>query len=89
MLKPLLKRVVLKSKEVEEKTAGGLVLPSSAQKEDNQIGEIVAIGSDIDEKDVVKVGDTVVYKPYSATKVDQDGEEFYIVDHEDILAIVE
>ena len=91
-LKPLGDRVVIKQVEVEEKTASGLVLPSSA-KEQPQIAEVIAISPEIlaDEKkkDLIKVGDKVVYAKFSGTEVEIDGEKVNIMKLSDLLAIVE
>ncbi|MGX7108906.1 co-chaperone GroES [Facklamia miroungae] len=88
MLKPLAKRIVLKPKEVEETTASGFVLPSSAQ-EKQQIGEVVAVGPEIEAEDGVKVGDQVIYKSYSATEIEDQGEKYIIIELKEALAIIE
>lgn len=88
MLKPLAKRVVLKGKEVEETTASGFVLPSSAQ-EKQQIGEVIALGPDVDADEGIKVGDQVIYKSYSATEIDDNGETYIIIELKEVLAVIE
>lgn len=88
MLKPLAKRVLVKPVEIEETTASGLVLPSSAQEKEN-VGEIVAVGNDIEEKDGVKVGDRVVYKQFGATEVKDEGADYLILEIKDVLAVFE
>ena len=87
MLKPLGERVVIKVAQVEEKTAGGLVLPSSA-KEKQQIGEILAIGNGVDSDEGVNIGDTVFFKAYSGTEVTDMGQEYLIIDLENVLAVL-
>lgn len=88
MLKPLGERVVIKVAEVEEKSAGGLVLPSSA-KEKQQIGEIIAVGNEIDSEDGVKIGDTVIFKAYTGTEVTDAGQTYLVIELDDLLAVVE
>jgi chaperonin GroES len=92
-LNPLGDKVVVKLVEAEEKTAGGIILTSSAQ-EKPQIAEIVAVGKGgiVDGKEVkmeVKVGQKVILNKYAGTEVKLDGTEFIIVRQSDILAIVE
>ncbi|MGI6556680.1 co-chaperone GroES [Pseudoramibacter porci] len=92
-LKPLGDKIVIKVKEEEKKTTGGIVLPDSA-KEKPQQGEVVAVGSGemIDGKKVpldVKVGDEVIYSKYSGSEIKMDDEKYLIVKQNDILAIVE
>lgn len=91
-LKPLGNKVVVKPQESEEKTKGGIVLPDTA-KEKPQEGKVVAIGSGryISGKKVpleVKVGDVVLFKKYGPDEIKINGEEYYILEEEDILAIV-
>ena len=88
MLRPLAKRIVLKAKEAEETTASGFVLPSSAQDQ-QQIGEVIAIGAEIEDEDGIKVGDQVIYKSFSATEVKDAGQEFVIIDLKEVLAVIE
>ncbi|MCH4072725.1 co-chaperone GroES [Pseudoramibacter sp.] len=92
-LKPLGDKIVIKVKEEEKKTTGGIVLPDSA-KEKPQQGEVVAVGSGemVDGKKVpldVKVGDEVIYSKYSGSEIKMDDEKYLIVKQSDILAIVE
>lgn len=91
-LKPLGTRLVIEKVEAEEKTASGIVLPSSAQ-EAPMVANVIAIGSDITEneklKDSVRVGDKVIYSKYSGTEVKLDGREYILVKFADVLAVVE
>ena len=93
MLRPLYDNVVLKRKEVEKKTASGIILTDTS-KNTPCIGEIVAVGNGklVEDKYVpltVKVGDTVVYKEYATTMVKYENEEYLIVSESDILAVIE
>jgi chaperonin GroES len=92
-LKPLGDKVVIKVKEEEITTQGGIVLPGSA-KEKPQQGTVVAVGSGevVDGKKIpldVKEGDEVIYSKYSGSEVKLGDEEFLIIRQSDILAIVE
>ena len=88
-IKPLGSRVVIKKIEAEEKTASGIVLPGSAQEEP-QMAEVLAVGPGTeDDKMELEVGDKVIFSPYGGTQVKYGGEEVVIMNHRDILAIVE
>ncbi len=92
-LKPLGDRVVLKTVEVEETTASGIVLPGNA-KEKPSVAEVIAVGPGgmVDGKEIkmeVKIGDKVITSKYSGTEVKLDKEEYIVVRQNDILAIVE
>jgi chaperonin GroES len=86
-VKPLVDRVLIKVQESESKTAGGIIIPQTAQ-EKTQIGLVVAIGTDTD---VIKVkeGDKVMYDKYAGTQIKIDGVEHLIVKMSDILAIMD
>jgi chaperonin GroES len=94
-IRPLHDRVIVRREEEEQKTAGGILLPGSAQEKPNR-GEIVAVGSGrvLDNGDTravdVKVGDIVVFGQYAGNdKIDVDGEELIILSESDIKAVVE
>ncbi|MGB1327688.1 MAG: co-chaperone GroES [Porticoccaceae bacterium] len=94
-IRPLHDRVIVRREEEEQKTAGGILLPGSAQEKPNR-GEVVAVGSGrvLDNGDTravdVKVGDIVVFGQYAGNdKIDVDGEELIILSESDIKAVVE
>lgn len=84
-VKPLGNRVLLKVKMTEEKSAGGIYLPATAQ-EKTQEGIVVAIG-DSDEINV-KVKDSVIYDKYAGTNITINNEDHLLVRIDDILAVV-
>ena len=89
MLKPLKDRVVIQMVEQEEKTAGGLFLPTAAQ-EKLQFATVLVVSEFTEEKDrQVQVGDRVVFEKYTGTEVKLDGQEYIIVKEQDIIAIVQ
>ncbi|MGC9317980.1 MAG: co-chaperone GroES [Armatimonadota bacterium] len=94
MLKPLGERVLLKPLEAEEKSAGGIILPEAAQERPRE-GKVVATGPgeiDADGEPMglsVEEGDIVIYASFGGTEVQIDGEDYLIVNEEDILAVRE
>lgn len=92
-IKPLADRVIVKAKEAEEVTKGGIILPDTVKEKPIE-GVVIAIGSgrvDDNGKTVpmtVKVGDAVLYGKYSGTEVKIDGEEYLIMRENDIYGIV-
>lgn len=93
-IKPLGGNVLIKTLEDDKKTASGIVLPDTAEKERKQKGSVVALGTgklDKDGKKIpfnVSVGDIVVFKKYSPEEIEVDGEEYLIMDEGDLLAVV-
>ena len=86
IIKPLGERILIKQTEQDEVTKSGIVLPETASKEKPIIGEVLAVGSKVEE---VKAGDKVIFEKYSGTEV-KDGEESYLIlEKDNVLAIVE
>jgi len=92
--RPLHDRVVVKRVEEDTKTAGGIIIPETAQEKPSQ-GEILAVGPGARGEDGkvvaldVKVGDRVIFGKWSGTEVKIDGQDLLIMKESDILGIVE
>jgi chaperonin GroES len=86
-VKPLSDRVLIKTEEAEEKTAGGLFIPQTAQ-EKTQTGVIVEVG---DDKEMIKVkpGQKVMYDKYAGTAIVIDGTDHLLLRMSDVLAVIE
>ena len=94
-IRPLHDRVIVRRKEEEATSAGGIVLPGSAKEKPNQ-GEVIAVGNGkvLDNGDVraldVKVGAVVVFGKYAGSDtIDVEGEELVILSESDIKAIID
>ena len=83
-IKPIGDRILVKVEEGDEKTAGGIYIPDTAQ-EKTQNGVVSAIGDDEEIK--VKVGDKIIYDKYAGTSVKVGDEEQLILKAADVLAI--
>ena len=92
-IRPLDDRIVVQAMEAEETTAGGIVLPGSAQ-EKPQRGTILAVGPgkllDSGQRGElsVAVGDEVIFGKYGGSDIEVDGKEVKILRESDILAKV-
>jgi len=79
----------VKLEKNEAKTAGGIIIPDTAQEKTQQ-GTVVEVGPGTEkEKITVKNGDRVMYDKYAGTQVKVNGEEHLILKMADIIAIVE
>ncbi len=85
-VKPLGNRVLIKVKEQEEKTAGGIYIPETVSQEKTTQGKVVAIGTDEEIK--VKVGDEVIYDKYAGTAIKVGDVDHLLISADDILAVV-
>lgn len=83
-IKPLGDRVLVKVEEADQKTAGGIYIPDTAQ-EKTQNGVVLAVGDD--EEINVKVDDKIIYDKYAGTSVKVNDEEQLILKAADILAV--
>ncbi|MCO5297567.1 MAG: co-chaperone GroES [Fimbriimonadaceae bacterium] len=92
-LKPLGDKVVVQVLEQDEKTASGLYLPDTAKKKPQE-GKVVAVGTGrvLDNGDrnklTVKTGDRVLFSKYGGNEVTLDGEEYTILDEDQIYAVL-
>jgi len=86
-LKPIDDRVLVKIAELEERNVGGIIIPDTA-KEKPLIGEIIAVGTDEELAEIVKIGDKILYAKYGGTEVDFDNEKYLIISRSDILAVI-
>jgi chaperonin GroES len=87
-VKPLHDRVIVKPAEKAEKTAGGIIIPDTAQ-EKPQKGEVVAVGNGTkDFPMTVKVGDTILFGKYSGTEIEIEDEKYLLLKETDIFAII-
>lgn len=89
-IKPVGDRLLVKAVKEEETTKSGIVLPESVSKEKRTEGEIIAIGSGEKVSQLnLKVGQKVLYSKYGGDEIKIDEEEYKIIGHEDVLAIIE
>ena len=92
--RPLHDRVVVKRVDEESKTAGGIIIPDTAQEKPMQ-GKIIAVGPGARDEAgkivplEVKAGDLVLFGKWSGTEVKIDGQELLIMKESDILGILD
>jgi chaperonin GroES len=92
--RPLHDRVVVKRIEADSKTAGGIIIPDTAQEKPQQ-GEVIAVGPggrDDHGKLIpidVKAGDTILFGKWSGTEVKIDGVDYLIMKESDIMGVME
>jgi len=93
-LQPLGNRVLLKRLAAEETLKGGILLPDTAKKKQEQ-AEVVAVGPGKNNKEgklvpiSLKAGDIVLMEKYSGQEVTLNDEDYIIVKADDLIAIIE
>ncbi|PPR45469.1 MAG: 10 kDa chaperonin 1 [Alphaproteobacteria bacterium MarineAlpha5_Bin8] len=91
--KPLHDRVLVKRVQSDEKTAGGIIIPDTAQEKPME-GEVLEVGSGARDETGklvpldVKKGDKILFGKWSGTEVKMNGEEYLIMKESDIMGIV-
>jgi len=91
--RPLHDRVLVRRAEAETKTAGGIIIPGTAEEKPAE-GVVVAVGKGYvnDNGEVraldVKEGDKVVFSKWAGTEVKIDGEELMVMKESDIIGII-
>lgn len=91
--RPLHDRVLVRRVKSEDKTAGGIILPDTAQEKPSE-GEVIAVGSGTKSEDGkvtaldVKKGDRILFGQWSGSEVKINGEELIIMKESDILGII-
>jgi chaperonin GroES len=92
-IRPLHDRVVVRPLGADEKTAGGIIIPDTAQDKPSE-GKVIAVGSGAradDGKIValdVKKGDRILYGKWSGNEVKIDGEDLLIMKESDIMGVI-
>jgi len=92
--RPLSDRVLVEPLAAETKTAGGVIIPDTAQ-EKPQEGKVISTGPGARGEDGkiakldVKKGDRILYGKWSGTEVKIDGKDYLIMKESDIMGIIE
>jgi chaperonin GroES len=93
-IRPLHDRVIARRVDAEQKTAGGIIIPDTAQEKPIQ-AEVVAVGPGARDEAGrlvpmdVKVGDIVLFTKWGGSEVKLDGEDLLVLKESDILGVVE
>lgn len=91
--RPLHDRVVVERLDVEQKTAGGIIIPDTA-KEKPMEGKVISVGPGARNEQGqivaldVKKGDRVLFGKWSGTEVKIDGKELLIMKESDIMGVI-
>ena len=91
--RPLHDRVLVKRVDSDQKTAGGIIIPDTAQEKPME-GEVLEIGSGARDETGklvpldVKKGDKILSGKWSGTEVKMNGEDFLIMKESDIMGII-
>ena len=91
---PLGDRILIKRIEENEQVSGGIIIPDTA-KEKPQEAEVVAVGPGRrgEDGDLIALdlqpGQKVLVGKYAGNEIEVEGEEFVILNEDDVLGILE
>lgn len=86
---PLGERVLIKPKEKEERTSGGIYLPEDSQ-ENKKEGQVLAVGKTKEGQELpLQKGDRILYGGYSNEEFEMKGKKYLIIEFKDIIAKLE
>ena len=91
--KPLHDRIAVRRMAQDEKTAGGIIIPDTAQEKPSE-GVVVSVGSGARGKDGkpvaldVKAGDKVLFGKWSGTEITIHGDDLLIMQESDIMGVI-
>lgn len=92
--RPLHDRVLVKRLDSDTKSAGGIIIPDTAQEKPME-GKVIAVGSGARGEDGkvvkldVKKGDRILFGKWSGTEVKVDGDDLLIMKESDIMGIID
>jgi len=93
-IRPLHDKILVKRIDLPNKTKGGIIIPDTAT-EKPQEGEVIALGTGkiLEDGKVIKLevkkGDKVLFSQYGGNDINIDGDEYLIMEENDVLAIIE
>lgn len=87
MLRPVGKRIIVQLEKKENITKSGIILNNNDDIENTEIAIVVEVGNLENVK--IEKQDRIIFNKYNGIKVVNNGTEYYIVNEEDVLCIVE
>lgn len=93
-VRPLSDRILVRRMDAEEQVKGGIIIPDTA-KETPQEAEVIAVGPGKRNKNgdaiapAVKSGEKILIGKYAGTEIEVDGDEYVIVNEDDVLGIIQ
>ena len=93
-VRPLSDRILVRRVDADERVKGGIIIPDTA-KETPQEAEVVAVGPGKRNKNgdviapAVKSGEKILIGKYAGTEIEVDGDDYVIVNEDDVLGIIQ
>ncbi|MBC2852639.1 co-chaperone GroES [Cetobacterium sp. 2G large] len=88
-IKPIGKRVLVKTINLEEKTSTGIILIQNNDEKNYRIGEIISLSSDSEVNSLFSINDKVIFSKKSGVKINDSSKEQILLNLEEIFGIIE
>lgn len=88
-IKPIGKRILVKTINLEEKTSTGIILIQNNEEKNYRIGEIISLSSDSEINSLFNINDKVIFSKKSGVKINDSSEEQILLELDEILGIIE
>lgn len=86
MVKPIGDKLIVKLDEIENKTAGGIIIPDAQKDKTTAFGTVIALGS---AEFPFKVGDRVIFDSMAGTDIKIDGEKHLVMKDFNVMGVIE
>lgn len=88
-IKPIGKRVLVKTINLEEKTSMGIILIQNNEEKNYRIGEIISLSTDSEVNSLFSINDKVIFSKKSGVKINDSSKEQILLNLEEIFGIIE
>ena len=88
-IKPIGKRVLVKTINLEEKTSTGIILIQNNDEKNYRIGEIISLSSDSEVNSLFSINDKVIFSKKSGVKINDSSKEQILLNLEEIFGSIE
>lgn len=88
-IKPIGKRVLVKTINLEEKTSTGIILIQNNEEKNYRIGEIISLSTDSEINSLFNINNKVIFSKKSGVKINDSSKEQILLELDEILGIIE
>ena len=88
-IKPIGKRILVKTINLEEKTSTGIILIQNNEEKNYRIGEIISLSTDSEVNSLFSINDKVIFSKKSGVKINDSSKEQILLNLEEIFGIIE
>lgn len=88
-IKPIGKRVLVKTINLEEKTSTGIILIQNNEEKNYRIGKIISLSTDSEVNSLFSINDKVIFSKKSGVKINDSSKEQILLNLEEIFGIIE